>query len=53
MITTRAAHWASAAPRRGCRTVIDAGWNLRDGMTAQCAAALGPVPVRTSGLVAA
>ncbi len=43
-----------------CRTslptggpAIDAGRNLRDGMTAQRVTALGPVPVRTSGLVAA
>ncbi len=52
MITTRAACWASKALRTGCRTVFDAGRDLRDGMTAQCAAALGPVPVRTGGLVA-
>ncbi|MEV4057477.1 hypothetical protein AB0J55_40265 [Amycolatopsis sp. NPDC049688] len=53
MITKRAAYWLSMAIRTGCRTVFDAGRDLRDGMTAQCAAALGPVPVRTSGLVAA
>jgi hypothetical protein len=32
-------------PSTRCRTVVGAGWNLRDGMTAQRAAALGPVPV--------
>ncbi len=53
MITDRAAYWPSTTLRMGCRTVIGAGRDLRDGMTAQCAAALGPVPVRTSGLVAA
>lgn len=37
----------------GCRNSTGAGWNLRDGMTAQRAAALGPQPVRTRGLVAA
>lgn len=41
----RAAHWASLALRMGCRTASGAGWNLRDGMTAQRAAALGPEPV--------
>ena len=45
--------WTPPSFRTGCRTAIDAGWTLRDGMTAQRAAALGPVPVRTSGLVAA
>ena len=44
MITCRAAHWAFTAPRMGCRTAIGAGRNLRDGTTAQRAAALGPVP---------
>jgi hypothetical protein len=53
MISTRAAYWLSMALRTGCPPVISAGRDLRDGMTAQCAAALGPVPVRTSGLVAA
>lgn len=41
----RVAYWASLALRMGCRTRIGAGWNLRDGITAQRAAALGPVPV--------
>lgn len=53
MITGRAAYWLSMALRAGCRTVFGAGRDLRDGMMAQCAAALGPEPVRTSGLVAA
>jgi hypothetical protein len=44
MIIGRAAHWASLALRTGCRTAIGAGWILRDGMTAQRAAALGPAP---------
>ena len=35
---------ASLALRMGCPTTIDAGRTLRDGMTAQRAAALGPVP---------
>jgi hypothetical protein len=52
-MTGRAAYCASLALRMGCRTVLGAGWNLRDGMTAQRAAALGPAPGRTSGLVAA
>lgn len=43
MMTGRAAYWASLTLRTGCRA-IGAGWNLRDGMTAQRAAALGPVP---------
>lgn len=43
MITDRAAYWLSTTPRTGCRTVSGAGRNLRDGMTAQRAAALGPV----------
>jgi hypothetical protein len=53
MTIGRAACWTFLSPRTGCRTGDDAGRNLRDGMTAQRAAALGPVPVRTSGLVAA
>ncbi len=44
MMTGRAAYWASLALRMGCRTTIDAGRDLRDGMTAQRAAALGPKP---------
>jgi hypothetical protein len=44
MVIGRAAYWASLALRMGCRTAIGAGWTLRDGMTAQRAAALGPVP---------
>lgn len=44
--------WTSLSLRTGC-PAIDAGRNLRDGMTAQRVTALGPVPVRTSGLVAA
>ncbi len=45
MVIGRAAYWASLPLRTGCRFVTGAGWNLRDGMTAQRAAALGPVPV--------
>ncbi|WP_206790003.1 hypothetical protein [Amycolatopsis sp. MtRt-6] len=52
MMKVQNAYWTSLSLRTGC-TAIDAGRNLRDGMTAQRAAALGPVPVRTSGLVAA
>ena len=53
MITNRAAYWPFTTMRMGCREVSGTGRELRDGMTAQRAAALGPVPVRTSGLVAA
>jgi len=53
MITGRAAFWASLVLRTGCRVPIGAGRILRDGMTAQRAAALGPEPVWTCGLVAA
>ena len=53
MISYRAAYWLSKAIRTGCPRAISAGRDLRDGVTAQCAAALGPEPVRTSGLVAA
>ncbi|MEV6874697.1 hypothetical protein [Amycolatopsis sp. NPDC051128] len=49
----RAAYWPSLALKMDCRSVIGTGWNLRDGMTAQRAAALGPAPAWTSGLVAA
>ncbi|HET6711064.1 hypothetical protein [Amycolatopsis sp.] len=51
MMMVQTAYWTSLSFRTG--SAIDAGRNLRDGMTAQRAAALGPVPVRTSGLVAA
>lgn len=44
MITGRAAYWTSLILRTRCRIVIGAGWTLRDGMTAQRAAALGPLP---------
>jgi hypothetical protein len=44
MVIGRAAYWASLTLRMGCRIVIGAGWILRDGMTAQRAAALGPAP---------
>jgi hypothetical protein len=44
MIIGRAAYWAPPTLRMGCRTSIGAGWNLRDGMTAQRTAALGPDP---------
>ncbi|WP_370968614.1 hypothetical protein [Amycolatopsis sp. cg9] len=53
MITGRAAFWASLVLRMDCRPLIGAGRILRDGMTAQRAAALGPEPTWTSGLVAA
>ena len=53
MMMVQNAYWTSRSFRTGCPTAIDAGRNLRDGMTAQRVAALGPVPVRTSGLVAA
>jgi hypothetical protein len=53
MTIGRTAYWASFALKIGCDPVIGAGWNLRDGMTAQRAAALGPAPTWTSGLVAA
>ena len=53
MTLGRAAYWASFTLKMGCRSVTGAGWNLRDGMTAQLAAALGPAPTWTSGLVAA
>ncbi len=43
MIISWAAYWLSTVPRMGCRTVSGTGWELRDGMTAQRAAALGPV----------
>ncbi|WP_158264095.1 hypothetical protein [Amycolatopsis sp. CA-126428] len=49
----QADYWTCPSFRTGWRTALDAGRNLRDGMTAQRAAAPGPVPVRTSGLVAA
>jgi hypothetical protein len=52
MMMVQNACWTPPSFRTGC-TAIDAGRNLRDGMTAQRATALGPVPVRTSGLVAA
>jgi hypothetical protein len=45
MVFGRGACWASLFPTMGCRTVRGAGRSLRDGMTAQRAAALGPVPV--------
>ncbi|MEV6446608.1 hypothetical protein [Amycolatopsis sp. NPDC051716] len=48
----QADYWTCPSFRTG-RTALDAGRNFRDGMTAQRAAAPGPVPVRTSGLVAA
>ena len=44
MLTGRAAYGASLALRMGCRTTACAGRDLRDGMTAQRAAALGPAP---------
>ena len=47
------AYWTPPSPRTGCSTAIDAGSNLRDGMTDRRGAAPGPAPVRTSGLVAA
>ena len=40
----RAAYWAPLILRMGCRTVSGTGRELRDGLTAQRAAALGPVP---------
>ena len=52
MMIALTAYGSSLSFRTDC-TAIDAGRNLRDGMTAQRATALGPVPVRTSGLVAA
>ncbi len=53
MITTWAARSGPLILRTDCRVPIGAGRTLRDGMTAQRAAALGPEPVWTSGLVAA
>jgi hypothetical protein len=53
MVIGRTAYWASFALKTGYRTVIDAGRDLRDGMTAQRVAALGPAPVWMRGLVAA
>jgi hypothetical protein len=44
MMTDRAAYWLSTTLRMGCRTVPGTGRELRDGMTAQRAAALGPAP---------
>ncbi|MBE8517550.1 hypothetical protein ILP97_08540 [Amycolatopsis sp. H6(2020)] len=52
MMIVETAYWTSLSFRTDC-TAFDAGRNLRDGMTAQRATALGPLPVRTSGLVAA
>jgi hypothetical protein len=40
----RGARWAFLIPTMGCRTGLGAGRDLRDGMTAQRAAALGPAP---------
>lgn len=53
MISYRAAYGPPTALRTGRPPVIGTGRILRDGVTAQCAAALGPEPARTSGLVAA
>ncbi|WP_290062632.1 hypothetical protein [Amycolatopsis solani] len=53
MITTWAACRASLILRMDCRVPSGAGRTLRDGMTAQRAAAPGPEPAWTSGLVAA
>ncbi|MEU0535649.1 hypothetical protein [Amycolatopsis tolypomycina] len=46
-------YWTSLSLRTGFTTAIDAGPDLRDGMTVRRGAAPGPVPERTSGLVAA
>ncbi|MGW4062679.1 hypothetical protein ACWEGE_30660 [Amycolatopsis sp. NPDC004747] len=46
-------YWTSPSHRTGCRKAIEAGPNLWDGMTDRRVTAPGPVPVRTSGLVAA
>ncbi|MFC5091198.1 hypothetical protein [Amycolatopsis plumensis] len=51
MMMIRMACWTPLSFRTG--SAVDAGRNLRDGMTAQRAAALGPAPGWTSGLVAA
>ena len=53
MLSRWAAYTAGCVFRFGCRVVFSAGRDLRDGMTAQRAAASGPVPVSTSGLVVA
>jgi len=52
MLMVRTFCWTSLPFRTGGKS-IDAGRDLRDGMTAQRVTALGPVPARTSGLVAA
>lgn len=44
MTTGRAATRASLTLRMRYRRGVGAGWNLRDGMTARRAAALGPEP---------
>jgi hypothetical protein len=44
MLSRWAAYGASLIPRTGCCAVSGTGRYLRDGMTAQRAAALGPVP---------
>lgn len=53
MMTGWVACGASLLLRTGCRGPIGAGRTLRDGMTAQRAAALGPKPAWTGCLVAA
>lgn len=44
MLSRWAAYWASLILRMVCRAVSGTGREFRDGMTAQRAAALGPVP---------
>lgn len=53
MAIERTCGWAYLILRTGSRAVLGTGWHLRDGMTAQPAAASGPGPATTSGLVAA